>query len=332
MLDVAIIGGGPVGIFGLFQCGMLELNAGIFESSSQLGGQCIELYADKNIYDIPGFSKISAKNLIENLQEQASKFKHQIFLNTKIIKISQKQEEDKIIFELESHNEKFLAKSVIITVGAGFFIPNKIPLNNAKYFEDKSIFYNVKNKENFQNKTISILGGGDSALDWALEFAQINCKVNLIHRREFTGHNNTINIVKNHKNIKILTPFSINSIEGDEKNGLLQRIYIENLLNKEKICLENDFLFCFFGLTVNNSLLKNSNIENKFNSAIIKNLTTMQTNIDGVFAAGDCSYYEGKLKLILIGFSEISTAIHSAYKFINKKNPHFQHSTTKLSE
>lgn len=327
ILDVAIIGGGPVGIFGLFQTGMLNLKAGLFDSNSELGGQCKMLYGDKNIYDIPGFYQILAKDLISNLKNQISRFKHEIFGNTNILKIEKKIIDNIDIFELHSEKEIFLTKSVIVSVGAGFFSPNKIPLSNAQAFEGKTLFYSVTDKTRFAGKKICILGGGDSALDWAIEFANLNCDVSIVHRRDFTGHGSTVNAIQSHQSIKPFVGYSAKSITGNEAEGFIDKIEIENQSGQFQ-AIDVDFIFCFFGLNTSNVLLKNSNIENKFNCAVVKDIFKMETSISGIFVAGDCALYDGKLKLILTGFSEIATAVNAAYKFIHKKSPHFQHSTS----
>lgn len=327
ILDVAFIGGGPVGIFGLFQAGMLNLKAVLFDSNSELGGQCKMLYGDKNIYDIPGFYQILAKDLISNLEKQISRFSHEIISNTHIVKIEKKTTNGVDIFELHSEKEIFLSKSVIVSVGAGFFTPNKIPIKNAQVFENKTLFYSVTEKSRFMEKKICILGGGDSALDWAIEFANLNCEVSIVHRRDFTGHPSTVSEMKSKKSIKPFVGYSVKNITGDEVGGLVKKVEIEDQ-GGQLHELDADYIFCFFGLSTSNVLLKNSNIENKFNCAVIKDIFKMETNISGIFAAGDCAFYDGKLKLILTGFSEIATAVNAAYKFIHKKSPHFQHSTS----
>jgi len=163
--DVTIIGGGPVGIFTLFQAGMLGMKACIIDGMDKLGGQCAELYPEKPIYDIPAFSLVTGGDLIENLKKQASRFEYEKILSTKVEKIDGSVENG---FELFDEKNELICKTkvVIMAYGSGMFLPNKITLQNAVEFEDKSLFYNVQKKNDFLNKNIVILGGGDSALDW----------------------------------------------------------------------------------------------------------------------------------------------------------------------
>jgi thioredoxin reductase (NADPH) len=328
--DVTIIGGGPVGIFTIFQAGMLGMKACIIDGMDKLGGQCAELYPEKPIYDIPAFPLVTGFDLIENLKKQASRFEYETFLNTKVDKIEGNVENG---FELFNDKNELICstKVVIMSYGSGMFLPNKIPLQNAAKFEDKSLFYNVQKKNDFKNKNIVILGGGDSALDWTIELAEVAKMVTLIHRRDsfraIPAKSAELQKLIEVKNVNLLIPFSLQQINGDEEKGFINNIEISNINTQEKTQIECDTLLAFFGMINKADLVKNCNLETKFN-AVLVNKDTMESSTKGIFAIGDCAIYNNKMKLILTGFSEAATAVWSCYHYVFGKKPHFQHSTS----
>lgn len=328
--SLLIIGSGPVGLFGAFQAGMLKIDCSIIEANNIIGGQCNLLYPEKYIYDIPGLYKVSGNELITNLQQQANRFDVKYYLNTRAI--SSIFDTEKEIFITDTDNNIFHSKAIIICSGSGLITPNKLPISNACDFEEKTLFYSVKDKSIFQNQKIIITGGGDSAIDWIFELADIAKNISLVHRRDIFKSmpfkDDNLKKLQENNILNINTPYKIEELIGN--NGSLQKIRIKNMENDSIKELDCDYLLTFFGLTTNNSYLINSNIKTKLNMIEV-NIETMETNISGIFAAGDACGYPNKLKLILCGFTEVTTAVYSAYRSIFNKKPHFQHSTDCLS-
>ena len=244
--DVIIIGAGPVGLFAIHQLGIKGLKAVVIDNLDKPGGQCIELYPDKPIYDIPAVPECTGKELTDRLLEQTKPFKTKFYLNERVEEVKSKV--DNWSIKTSNHNE-FIAPNIIIAGGVGSFEPRKLSLKDTDKFEGKSIFYSVKNKDNFKNKNISIFGGGDSALDWALELSK-SSKITLIHRRkDFRGAQHTLEEIKKLEKqgkITIKTPFQLDNVEGNEK---IQSITIKDENGKsEKI--KTDIILSFFGLVM----------------------------------------------------------------------------------
>jgi len=307
--DVIIIGAGPTGLFAVHQLGIIGLKCEIIDNLNRAGGQCIELYPDKPIYDIPAIPECTGEELTNGLLKQAEPFKANFHLNQRVEKI--KQEDNSWILKTNKGNV-FSAPNIIIAGGVGSFEPRKLMIKEAEKFEGSQIFYSVANKNIFQDKKISIFGGGDSALDWALELSKMN-QVTLIHRRpEFRGAAHTLNEVKQKEKegkILIKTPFKLTSIESD---NIMTGIEIENEDGKlEKI--KTDYILSFFGLIMKLGPIAEwgLNIDKK---TIPVNTETFQTNKEGIFAIGDICTYPGKLKLILSGFHEGALAARACFK------------------
>ncbi len=307
--DVVIIGAGPVGLFAIHQLGIKGLKSEVIDNLDKAGGQCIELYPDKPIYDIPAVPECSGKSLTDNLLEQIKPFGSKIHLNERVQEIK----EDKGLWTLKtSKNKTFTTPNIIIAGGVGSFEPRKLPLKELTKFEGKSVFYSVTDKTLFKNKKISIFGGGDSALDWALEFSKYS-KVTLIHRRnEFRGAPHTLKELEKLKaegKITIKTPFQIDSInEGKE----IKYMKIKNDDEKtEKI--ETDIILGFFGLIMQLGPIAEWGL-NMDKKTIKVNTENFQTNKPGIFAIGDICSYPGKLKLILSGFHEAALASVECFK------------------
>ncbi len=325
--DIAIIGAGPTGLFAVFQAGMLRLKTCVIDTLEFIGGQCSALYAQKHIYDIPGFCTITAQELIENLKKQADPFNPKYFLDQQCFDI--KKEADTWLLKCSKNTIK--AKTIIIAAGGGSFDVRKPSIEGIQDYENISVFYHVSDKDLFRDKVITIAGGGDSALDWAVLLASgIAKKVYLVHRRNnFRAVPKTvekINKLCNLNRIKLITPYQLDSLEGD--NGNLRAIRVKDL-DGNMLLFESDYLLPFFGMSMDIGPISNWGLSIK-NKHIEVNHSTMQTNLPGVFAIGDICHYLGKLKLILTGFAEVARACHSVYEIINPKLPlHFEHSTTK---
>ena len=307
--DVIIIGAGPVGLFAIHQLGIKGLKAVVIDNLDKPGGQCIELYPDKPIYDIPAVPECTGKELTDRLLEQTKPFKTKFYLNERVEEV--KSNEDNWSIKTSNNNE-FIAPNIIIAGGVGTFEPRKLFLKDTDKFEGKSIFYSVKNKDDFKNKNISIFGGGDSALDWALELSK-SSKITLIHRRkDFRGAQHTLEEIKKlEKQGKIIikTPFQLNNVEGNEK---IQSITIKDDNGKsEKI--KTDIILSFFGLVMKLGPIAEWGL-NMDKKNISVNPNNFETNKKGIFAVGDICTYPGKLKLILSGFHEAALASVECFK------------------
>ena len=307
--DVVIIGAGPVGLFAVHQLGIKGLKAVVIDNLDKVGGQCIELYPDKPIYDIPAVPECTGEQLTTRLLEQIKPFDNEMFLNDRVDEV--RQEKDNWIVKT-SNKKEFIAPNILIAGGVGSFEPRKISLKEAEKLEGKSVFYAVKNKDQFKNKKISIFGGGDSALDWALELSKFS-KITLIHRRnEFRGAQHTLSEIKKLEKvgkISIKTPCQIKSLDSEKD---LKSITIKFDDGKtEKI--PTDIILGFFGLIMKLGPIAEWGL-NMDKKTIEVNSENFETSKKGIFAAGDICSYPGKLKLILSGFHEVALASVECFK------------------
>jgi thioredoxin reductase (NADPH) len=323
--DAVIIGAGPVGLFSVFELGILGLNAHVIDNLDKIGGQCIELYPDKPIYDIPGVPNCTGELLIKNLLDQIKPFKPEFHLNQRVNEI---KKNDKLWRVITSENKIFEAPNIIIAGGVGSFEPRKVDIKNAEKFEGKGFYYSVKDKSKFKDQIIAIFGGGDSALDWTLELSNIAKKIYLIHRREdFKGAPHTLNKIKEIAKtgkIEIKTFYKLTDVNGDLK---LNNIQIQKN-NETKEVLNIDSVIAFFGLKMELGPIANwgLNLEEK---CILVNTKNFQTNEDGIFAIGDICTYPGKLKLILSGFHEGALAARECFaRSRPNENYVFQYTTS----
>ena len=308
--DAVIIGAGPVGLFTVFELGILGLNAHVIDNLDKVGGQCIELYPDKPIYDIPALPICTGESLTNNLLEQIKPFKTEFHLNQRVNTI--KKNNQNWIVET-SDNIVFETPNVIIAGGVGSFEPRKPPIAGIENFENSNLFYSVKNKNNFSNQTVCIFGGGDSALDWAVELSKIAKKIILVHRREeFRAAQHTVDQMMNLKKsgkIELYTNCQPKDFIGEQK---IETVLIENN-KKEAIELKVDSVLAFFGLKMELGPIVNWGL-NLDNKTIIVDTCNFETNEKGIFAVGDICSYPGKLKLILCGFHEAALAAQECFK------------------
>ena len=307
--DTIIIGAGPVGLFAVHQLGIKGLKAVVIDNLDKAGGQCIELYPDKPIYDIPAVPECTGEELTKNLLEQIRPFKTEFFFNERVDEV--KQNKDNWIVKT-NNNKEFTAPNIIIAGGVGSFEPRKLSLKGLEKYEGKSLFYAVKKKEEFKNKNISIFGGGDSALDWALELSKFS-KITLVHRRdEFRGAPHTLTEIKKLEKegkISIKTPCQLTAFEGDE---VIKSISIK--FDDEKIeKIKTDIILSFFGLIMKLGPIAEWGL-NMNKKTIEVNAKNFETNKKGIFAIGDICNYPGKLKLILSGFHEAALASVDCFK------------------
>lgn len=326
--DVAIIGAGPVGIFTSFEAGLLGMRSILIDVLAAPGGQCMSLYPQKPIYDIPALSSVTGEELTAKLLQQVAPFQPKFLMESLVSSVTKISERD---LEIITHtNVKIRCKAVIIAAGSGAFEPNRPPIDNIAAFEGKSVFYAVHNKEIFAGKDIVIAGGGDSALDWCIELSKIARSIYLVHRRmQFRAADSTLAKLDKllaAEKVKLVAPFQLAGIEGTD--GRLAKVIVQDLDDNRREIIA-DYLLPFFGLKMNIDPIEQIGVE--LEKGVVKvDPSNMQTNLSGVFAVGDVCSYPGKLKLILTGFAEAAIAAHSAYKCVfPDKALHFEHSTTK---
>ena len=307
--DVVIVGAGPVGLFAVHQLGINGLKSEVIDNLDKAGGQCIELYPDKPIYDIPGIPVCTGEELTKNLIKQIEPFKTNFHFNERVQEIS--NENNNWVIKT-SKNKVFISPNIIIAGGVGSFEPRKLSLKDSEKYEGKNIFYSVSDKNKFKGKKVSIFGGGDSALDWALELSKIS-RVTLIHRRnEFRGASHTVKEITKLSNagkLALKTKYQLSAIEGDKN---IKSITIKHDEGKtEKI--ETDYILSFFGLIMKLGPIAEWGL-NMDKKTIQVNTENFETNKKGIFAIGDICTYPGKLKLILSGFHEAALASVECFK------------------
>lgn len=322
--DVVIIGAGPVGLFSVFECGMLGLKCHVVDSLPEIGGQCTALYPEKPIYDIPGFPSINAGALIENLEKQAAPFNPQYHLGVTVSGLTKTNCGWKVI---TSSNTTIECSAVIIAAGAGAFGPNRPPLDGIEAFENKSVFYMVKRRDDFKDKIVMIAGGGDSAIDWANSLSEVASKIYLVHRRDkFRAAPDSIEKMNSNPKIEKIIPAQLHSLAG--KNGAIESVTLSDL-EGEKTTLRVDCLLPFFGLAASLGPIAEWGL-NVENHVIPVNQQTAETAQAGIYAVGDIAAYPHKLKLILTGFAESAQAAHHIWHQLHPNQElHQEYSTTK---
>ena len=322
--DVVIIGAGPTGLFCAHQLGMIGLKCEIIDNLDKIGGQCIELYPDKPIYDIPAIPECTGEQLTNNLIEQIKPFNFKLHLNERVEEI--KREKDKWFLKT-SKNTKFIAPNIVIAGGVGSFEPRKFSAKGSEKFEDKSILYSVKDKSIFKEKSVVIFGGGDSALDWAIELSKTS-NVIIVHRRdEFRGAQSSVDKIKElkkNKQLEIFTRYQLVSVKGVDAVDSIEIKHEDGEIKS----LKADYVLGFFGLIMQLGPIANwgLNIDKK---KIPVNTENFETDQKGIFAIGDICSYPGKLKLILSGFHEGALAARGCFKYARPEEKlRFEFSTT----
>ena len=324
--DAVIIGAGPVGLFQVFELGLLEIKAHVIDSLPEVGGQCIELYPDKPIYDIPAIPVCTGRELTNNLLKQIEPFGAQFHLGQEVSKL-ERQADGRFLVSTSQDNH-FLSKTVFIAGGVGAFQPRTINLEGIDTFVNRQLFYHVKNPELFAGKRIVICGGGDAALDWAIHFSEIAASVTLIHRRDdFKAAPKSIAKIRElcaNNQMELL----IGQVTGYEaKDGLLTEITFSNI-DGESQQIPLDDLLVFYGLSPKLGPIAEwgLNIDRK---QICVDTQKFQTSIPGIYAVGDINVYPGKKKLILSGFHEAALAAFAAAEYLNpEKQIQLQYTTT----
>lgn len=327
--DVAIIGAGPVGLFAVFQCGMLGLSTVVIDSLSDIGGQCTALYPEKPIYDIPGFPSVAAGDLIHHLEAQAAPFNPEYLLGQTVEKLEKVAKGD-IHTITTSAGNVIEAKAVVIAAGGGAFGPNRPPLESLSNYEGKSVFYMIRRREDFRGKKVVIAGGGDSAVDWALSLVDVADSVVVVHRRDqFRAAPESVTRMRTlaaEGRIEMVVPYQLQALDGTD--GQLSAVIVADLDGVEKR-LGADVLLPFFGLATSLGPIADWKLDIAHHHIVVDR-GTAETNVPGIYAIGDIATYSHKLKLILTGFADAAQAAYAVYKRIHPDvELHMEYSTTK---
>ncbi|MFC5469912.1 NAD(P)/FAD-dependent oxidoreductase [Cohnella suwonensis] len=308
-VDVAIIGGGPAGMFAAFYGGMRQMSVSLIESMPQLGGQLAALYPEKYIYDVAGFPKVTAQELVDNLKAQMSLFQTAIYLEEKVLRVTKLEDR---LFEIVTDKRSHHARAVIITAGVGAFEPRKLELPEASAFEKTNLHYFVSDLERFRGQKVLLTGGGDSALDWALMLEPIAEQVILVHRRDkFRAHEHSVEQLMQ-SSVKVITPVEITALHGEDR---IARVTLTDVKSGATTDHEVDSVIVNFGFVSSLGPIAEWGLNIEGGSIVVD--SRMESSVPGIFAAGDITTYAGKLKLIAVGFGEAPTAINNAKVYVD---------------
>ncbi len=321
--DITIIGGGPTGLFAAFYAGMRQMKVKIIESMPQLGGQLSALYPEKYIYDVAGFPKVKAQELVDSLTVQAQQFNPTIALEQAVTTLTKLEDES---FLIETDKEAHYTKAIVITAGAGAFQPRRLGIESASLYEGKNLHYFIQDLSQFTDQRVLVCGGGDSAVDWSLMLEPIAKEVTLVHRRDkFRAHEHSVELL--HKSsVNIWTPFEMKDIHGDSER--IHQVEILEVKGEATKTFDIDALIVNYGFVSSLGPIKEWGLDIQKNSIVVN--TKMETNIKGIYAAGDICTYDGKVKLIATGFGEAPTAVNNAKVYIDPKARVFPGHSTSL--
>jgi ferredoxin/flavodoxin---NADP+ reductase len=311
IMDITVIGGGPTGLFAAFYAGMRNASVKVIESMPQLGGQLSALYPEKYIYDVAGFPKVRAQELVDNLLKQAELFQPVYCTDEKVLHVEKTHAG---IFHITTTKGVHFSKTIIITAGVGAFEPRKLTLPEAESFEGINLYYFVTDLQQFKNKRVLIAGGGDSAVDWANMLEPIAEQVTVIHRRDqFRAHETSVQKMME-SSVRVVTPREILQLHGDQR---IEKVTIGDKKSGVSEELDVDAVIVSFGFVSSLGPIQEWGLEIE-KGAIVVN-SRMETNIPGIYAAGDIATYPGKVKLIAVGFGEAPTAVNNAKQYIDPK-------------
>lgn len=327
--DVVIVGAGPVGLFAVFELGLLDIKAHLIDILPKIGGQCVELYPEKPIYDIPGYPVVTGQELIDNLMKQIEPFKPEFHLGEMVEELESLGTEEAPKFRVKTDaGKEFICKSVIVAAGGGSFQPKKPPIALIESFEGASVFYAVRKMEDFRDKNILIVGGGDSALDWTVNLHPIAKRIILLHRRDaFRAAPDTVNKMRS-----LVAEGAMDLYLGQVQSLNGKPPYLESVT----ICKDDgstfdvacDIMLPFFGLTMKLGPIADWGL-NVHENLIPADTEKFETNVPGIFAIGDINSYPGKLKLILSGFHESALAAQKVHRYVYpEKKLLFQYTTS----
>ena len=314
--DIIIVGAGPVGLFTVFEAGLLGLECILIDNLDKIGGQCSELYPEKPIYDIPGVPNQTAQEHVDALLKQIEPFQYEVFLNERVESLEELKNEEISSWKIStSEGNEFVAKSIFIAAGAGSFEPRRPPnIEDPDRFLEKGIAYSVKSKEKYRDKDLLIFGGGDSALDWTVELSEIANSIKIVHRRdEFRGAPNTemsVRELAKAGKIELKTPYVIEELIGKEK---ITGVVVKNFETKELEEINCQEILFLFGLNKKLGPIAEWGIDMK-DKKVSVDTEKYETSTQGLFAVGDINDYPGKLDLILCGFHETTLAVQEAFR------------------
>jgi thioredoxin reductase len=309
IFDLTIIGGGPSGLYAAYYAGFRGMKVKIIDSLEELGGQVTALYPEKFIFDVAGFPKIYGRDLVKNLVEQAMQFKPAICLGENVTSLKALPDKS---YELKTQKASHLSKAVLITIGIGAFNPKRIPAPGIEKFEGKGLAYFVPDISVYDKKRVLIVGGGDSAVDWVLNLLPRAASVTLVHRRDgFRAHEESVNQMKASKaTLKLF--YEVKEVRG---NGRVESVVLVNNKTQAQETIPVDRILACLGFEASVGPVAQWGLKMEKNDISVN--TKMESNRPGVYAAGDVTHYEGKLKLIATGFGEAATAVNNAYAFLH---------------
>lgn len=308
--DITIIGAGPAGLFAAFYGGMRQASVKLIESLPHIGGQLTALYPEKYIYDVAGYPKIRAQDLVDNLGEQVKTFDPTIILGQSVEDVKRLEDDT---FQLTAHNgEIHYTRSIIITAGNGAFQPRRLNIGSSEGFEGVNLNYYVKDMNIYQDQNVLLLGGGDSAVDWALMLEPIANKVTLAHRRDrFRAHEHTVSQLKA-SSVEVITPYIPTGVTGEDK---IESVLLKEARGEKEIEIDVDSVICNYGFISQLGPINNWGLNIEKNSIVVN--SKMETNIPGIYAAGDINTYPGKVKLITTGFGDGPIAVNNAMQYLD---------------
>jgi len=323
MYDCTIIGAGPTGLFGAFYAGMRTMKTKIIDALPEPGGQLTALYPEKYIFDAPGYPKILAKDLVKQLMEQASQWNPALCLGERVLSLTSVADGTWVINTDKGHH---FTRSIVIAAGVGAFAPNKLGVAGTEKYEGNGLYYFVKEKAAFKDKDLLIVGGGDSAVDWAINLNGVARSITLIHRRdEFRAHESTVNEMRSLP-VTILTPYEVRSIEGEERP---ERVTIFHNQTKEETTIPVDAVLVNVGFKADIGPIREWGLALEKRGILVNN--KMETNLPGIFAAGDIAAEEIKMNLIATGYGQAAMAINVAKHHVDPKSSIFPgHSSEKM--
>src|SRR6059036_1522437 len=314
--DITIIGAGPTGLFAAFYAGMRGASHRLIDNLDQVGGQLTALYPEKYIFDVAGFPKILAKDLVKGMAEQGLQWKAPVHLGQKVIGLRKEQENGKPTFTVVTDADEFVGRTLLIAGGIGAFTPRKLPLKDADQWLGKGLYDRVLNPKEFSGKRVLIVGGGDSAFDWAVNLQGVARSILMIHRRDgFRAHQATVDQVQALAaagKMQLRTFWELKAIDGDAH---IERVTIFNNKTKEEETVPMDCVIPQLGFVSSLGAIAEWGLE--IEKGDIQVTQTMESNIPGIYAAGDITTYPGKLKLIATGFSEACIAVNQIAHFLN---------------
>ncbi|MFB4213965.1 NAD(P)/FAD-dependent oxidoreductase [Shouchella sp. JSM 1781072] len=322
--DITIVGGGPVGMFTAFYAGMRQASVKLIESLPELGGQLQALYPEKFVYDVAGFPKVRARDLVSGLKAQMAQFDTQVCLNEEVLEVTKEEH----CFVIRTNHGNHYSKTIIITAGNGAFKPRTLKLSNEDLFKGKNIHYEITNLERFKGREVVVFGGGDSAVDWALMLEEICLKVTVVHRRDrFRAHDYSVKCLKE-SSASVLTPYVPIEIRGDEQ---IESVLVKEVKGEKHVLVEADDFIVNYGFISNLGPINDWGLDIEKNSILVNEIG--ETNIPGIYAVGDVATYRGKVKLMAAGFGEAPIAVSHAKVFIDPSSSlHGAHSTSLMEK